>query len=641
MGGNNSSHNAFEDEGDQVTFVKGIRLTDKVIHRMREERQAAQKSVHPHPTTPAAQLLTEQLATTTTSAHTVEHLAPRLLDPPPSTQPAYPLLPVQPVKLTPPPPVTFVAAPPAPPKVPAPAVESAGPPLPKEPVVLATPLLSPIKPEVVATPSTRPVEAEVLPQVAEPVVLSPAVESDVIPASPPSAEAVVSSPPFVDASVLSFMDDPVVLPMPGRIEREVVPTPVESAVPTAVVKEAPVVEPAILPAPPAVVAPPPGDVVLLKPPPVEPLTIHSPPVAPPRSTPRVLDHTPEPIVAELQAPTRQLMELATTSSTQTACEQADLLPRVEPSYPPPPMASEESTASEEPTSSEEPRVSVPLPQLVDDDDDAIPTVASVTALTPALPAQPSPVVDEEELRRQIQAELTKDLEEEMKRKRQELLKQLDEVKVAARVQAQAVAQLRVQEEVQKIRSLEKAAQSDRLKEAFATERMISKDEKLMAQLYWIELKAQKLEEKEKQLNKQDLMHKEHVARLEEKNAQFFKVTTENFNKGREEVHHTFRRVNIKPVCSDLQTQVLQCYRVNSGQTLVCSGLANLYMQCVDSHKKTKSTGLPESVPVASTRHRTPPIGAVDPAVCWFLCGGLKEHQTPARCRLLSFKKHHT
>ncbi|XP_070973595.1 MICOS complex subunit MIC19-like isoform X2 [Oncorhynchus clarkii lewisi] len=172
----------------------------------------------------------------------------------------------------------------------------------------------------------------------------------------------------------------------------------------------------------------------------------------------------------------------------------------------------------------------------------------------------------------------------MKVKRQEFEKQLYEVKVQARAQAQAVAQAQIQEEVKKILDVEKASQGENLMAAIEKERMTTEDERLMAQLY-----AHKLVEKENQVKKQDALFREQVAKLEEKSAQFFKVTTENFKKGREDAHNTFKRVDIKPVCGDLQSQILKCYRENTGQTLTCSGIANLYMKCVDNHK-TKSIG---------------------------------------------------
>lgn len=46
-----------------------------------------------------------------------------------------------------------------------------------------------------------------------------------------------------------------------------------------------------------------------------------------------------------------------------------------------------------------------------------------------------------------------------------------------------------------------------------------------------------------------------------------------------------RRYDISPVCAELQDQILKCYRENAGKTLLCSNIASLYMQCVDSAKQ--------------------------------------------------------
>lgn len=46
-----------------------------------------------------------------------------------------------------------------------------------------------------------------------------------------------------------------------------------------------------------------------------------------------------------------------------------------------------------------------------------------------------------------------------------------------------------------------------------------------------------------------------------------------------------RRFRFQPVCGDLQSQILKCYRQNAGKTLDCSSVASAYMQCVDHAKK--------------------------------------------------------
>lgn len=46
-----------------------------------------------------------------------------------------------------------------------------------------------------------------------------------------------------------------------------------------------------------------------------------------------------------------------------------------------------------------------------------------------------------------------------------------------------------------------------------------------------------------------------------------------------------RRYDIHPVCADLQSQILTCYKENVGKTLNCSNIAALYLQCVNNAKQ--------------------------------------------------------
>ncbi|TMS05323.1 hypothetical protein E3U43_004573 [Larimichthys crocea] len=128
---------------------------------------------------------------------------------------------------------------------------------------------------------------------------------------------------------------------------------------------------------------------------------------------------------------------------------------------------------------------------------------------------------------------------------------------------------------------------ENLTESIAKERIKTEDQRLMVQLYWMEVKAHQLEQKEQDLKKRDALYKEHVAKLEAKCTEFYKVTAESFQKGKEETHNRFARFNIQPVCSDLQSQILKCYKENTGKTLSCSSIASAYMQCVDNAKKNK------------------------------------------------------
>ncbi|MXQ92819.1 hypothetical protein E5288_WYG002842 [Bos mutus] len=68
-------------------------------------------------------------------------------------------------------------------------------------------------------------------------------------------------------------------------------------------------------------------------------------------------------------------------------------------------------------------------------------------------------------------------------------------------------------------------------------------------------------------------------------SEFYKVTTEQYQKAAEEVEAKFKRYEYHPVCADLQAQILQCYRQNTQQTLSCSALASQYMRCVNQAKQ--------------------------------------------------------
>ncbi|KAG5846000.1 hypothetical protein ANANG_G00145100 [Anguilla anguilla] len=155
---------------------------------------------------------------------------------------------------------------------------------------------------------------------------------------------------------------------------------------------------------------------------------------------------------------------------------------------------------------------------------------------------------------------------------------LDEEKA----QVKAQAEVRIQDEVGRILDVERAASQESIKRAVLKERITAEDERLRAQLY-----AHQLDEKDRELRKQEAFYREQVAKLEERSAKFYRVTTENYHKAADELNAKFRRYEIKPVCADLQGQILKCYRENTSQTLSCSRIASLYLQCVNDAKQNK------------------------------------------------------
>lgn len=105
------------------------------------------------------------------------------------------------------------------------------------------------------------------------------------------------------------------------------------------------------------------------------------------------------------------------------------------------------------------------------------------------------------------------------------------------------------------------------------------------------------------IKKQDTFYKEQLARLEERSSEFYKVTTEQYQKAAEEVEAKFKRYEVHPICADLQAKILQCYRQNAQQTLSCSALASQYLRCVNQAKqvgvRATLTGAPEEASPAS------------------------------------------
>lgn len=266
-----------------------------------------------------------------------------------------------------------------------------------------------------------------------------------------------------------------------------------------------------------------------------------------------------------------------------------LVEPVAPPAPPPPVPSATETVAAPPPPppqlpteqpSVEPVSPAPVPEPVSPAPVHEPVVVPESSPVPPPPA--APAVDEEALRKKITNELYKGLERDRAKAEQELQAWLEAEKTRASAQAQAEAMSLVQDEVSKILSTERAMAQDSLQQAVIRERISTEDERLRAQLY-----AKQLEAREADLQKQDAFYREQVARLEERSAQFYKVTTENYHKAADQVNAKFKRYEMYPVCADLQGQILACYKENVGKTLHCSNIAALYLQCVNNAKQNK------------------------------------------------------
>ncbi|XP_070976682.1 MICOS complex subunit MIC19-like isoform X6 [Oncorhynchus clarkii lewisi] len=262
------------------------------------------------------------------------------------------------------------------------------------------------------------------------------------------------------------------------------------------------------------------------------------------------------------------------------------LPPIEPiALPPQPPAPVTEVVAPPPPPMEQPPVEAFAPPPAPE-----PVEVVGTPLPPPTP-EPEPVaaappaahaVDEEELRKKITEELQKSLLKERAKAEQELQAWLEEEKVHAASFAEAEAQASVKDEVGRILELERATTHNTLTQAVMREKVSAEDERLRTQLY-----AKQLELRDQELKKQDAFYREQVARLEDRSAQFYKMTTENYHKAADGINAKFKRFEVSPVCADLQGQILKCYQEHSGKTLLCSTIASRYLQCVNQAKQNK------------------------------------------------------
>ncbi|KAM7006413.1 coiled-coil-helix-coiled-coil-helix domain containing 6b [Tautogolabrus adspersus] len=101
--------------------------------------------------------------------------------------------------------------------------------------------------------------------------------------------------------------------------------------------------------------------------------------------------------------------------------------------------------------------------------------------------------------------------------------------------------------------------------------------------------SKQLERKEKELASISSFYKEQLATLEKKNFDNYEQTAEQYNQAATKAEAHIRPRQTASVCTELQVKVLQCYRENPQQTLLCSSLAKQYMVCVQQAKKSLLT----------------------------------------------------
>ncbi|NWU32793.1 MIC19 protein, partial [Dyaphorophyia castanea] len=96
-------------------------------------------------------------------------------------------------------------------------------------------------------------------------------------------------------------------------------------------------------------------------------------------------------------------------------------------------------------------------------------------------------------------------------------------------------QMYVRDDFGKLLERERISSNEHLARAVLRERAATEEERQKAQRF-----ARQLEEKDRELKKHDAYYKEQLARLEERSAQFYKVTTEQYQKAADEVSARFK-----------------------------------------------------------------------------------------------------
>lgn len=101
----------------------------------------------------------------------------------------------------------------------------------------------------------------------------------------------------------------------------------------------------------------------------------------------------------------------------------------------------------------------------------------------------------------------------------------------------------------------------------------------------LKMAARHVEEKEQEVMRLQAKYRQQIVDLNSKSANFYKLSSDNFNLTAQEAEKKLPKGPYVPVCGDLQGVVLSCYNNSGGQTLNCSAVAKQYMQCVNSAKQ--------------------------------------------------------
>uniref|UniRef100_A0A8C3RKW4 Coiled-coil-helix-coiled-coil-helix domain containing 6 n=1 Tax=Chelydra serpentina TaxID=8475 RepID=A0A8C3RKW4_CHESE len=138
----------------------------------------------------------------------------------------------------------------------------------------------------------------------------------------------------------------------------------------------------------------------------------------------------------------------------------------------------------------------------------------------------------------------------------------------------------VQEELLRLAKREREAGSECLNTTLQREKNSTNEERQKA----VHM-ARELQCKEAELKRRDAFCKEQLARIERKNTEIYKLTSEQFHEAATGAENHIKGRNTEPLCAGLQSEILKCYQENKHEVLKCSELAKEYQRCVSAAQK--------------------------------------------------------
>nr|XP_020836826.1 MICOS complex subunit MIC25 isoform X9 [Phascolarctos cinereus] len=139
----------------------------------------------------------------------------------------------------------------------------------------------------------------------------------------------------------------------------------------------------------------------------------------------------------------------------------------------------------------------------------------------------------------------------------------------------------IQEELLQLVKREREVAREHLKSSLPWEKKgMNQEKQRSAQL------AKELEGVEAELRRRDIFYKEQLGRIERKNAEMYKLSSQRFHEAATQLEDTIKPRRVDPVCSGLQSKILHCYRDNLREVLKCSDLVKAYQHCVSTAQKS-------------------------------------------------------